>query len=131
MGKGSKTNQQNVVKQMVREGQGATGGSGGGAAGDDASANLCLFKLAGSIEVMNAKGASTQAGIAAAIAPNHNGELHIYAGSNDLGRYTNGDYELIRSCVASGYIYTGSITQVETRQDKTLVSYELAGRAAS
>ncbi|HUC20904.1 MAG TPA: hypothetical protein VMR98_05435 [Candidatus Polarisedimenticolaceae bacterium] len=128
MGKGSKTNQKDVAKQIVRKDT----GTGGGPGDESVDLRICLFKITGVAKITDAVNATVDTTTPVAVAPDHNGNLHVYAGSKDLGPYTGDGYDLVQSCIMDGYIYTGKVTTTEIAGSNMLtVTYEVAGRTAS
>jgi len=127
VGRGSSTNQTNVIKHL--ENPRPTGGGQSGAS-ESNTQNRCLFAFKITIQKTNTEQwNSFEVGTQAVIVINatDSERLDIFAGNQIVDQYSGHHKTTLRECLKQGYVYEGSITNVSKQNKLTKVTFKFSG----
>lgn len=124
MGRGSKSPEYNVKKQLETFSSSSLGGGS-----KSASKDSCMFSFSALLKTNNLYTDGLNTGQSAQLVPSYDlsGKLEIVSGSRVIGVYRGTQEEKIRICLKKGYIYEGSIIKLAKGANETTVSVRLNG----
>lgn len=109
MGKGSGTNQKNVIKPAAKySAAAATVGGGGGYAGEDIQ--NCLFGL--KIELNNIDTSIINIGDNATLVGSDGEGIDIFVNNEWFDTYLGRHKKLLLRCMSEGFVYAGKVTAI-------------------
>lgn len=126
MGRGSKSRESGVQKQIENFSE---GGGGGNTTEAEKDPNNCLFAFRFSLNIPTAEATAFKKGEAARLNKDHTGtKLEVIIGTQTLATYQGKHEERLKNCINRNYIYEGTLVAIEENNESSVLIVELRGR---
>lgn len=116
MGKGSGTSKTGVTKrpQRLSDSESAGGAAGGpaGSEGGNHSANTCLLRFTGDIDI-DPTLTDLRIGQSITLVQGTSAALDVMSGGRIIGSFSGEEQSLLEDCMAQGYVYKGVVETVD------------------
>lgn len=127
MGRGSRSRETGVKKQLEKFSKTATGSNSNNSKKDE-----CLFSFQAILQLSTEAAAGITDGSPVTIITHHTqvNKLELFIGNKNVGVYKGSNAEKIIECIRKKYIYEGIVTKIKKIQDgKVEIEYETEGKS--